>query len=143
MPKKLPHWRYDPNWQTRLVKGKGMIDLAGQGRFVGEAFEGHGIGLKPSRAGVREVHFGPLLIGELWDRKTTGIRATWYRKGRRGKLAAHAFRLAALFRLATLASTPPRSGLFFPHCHPYGEEPPMDAPLKKNSLAKRAALPIY
>ena len=81
MPKKLPHWKYDPEWQTRLVKGKGMISLEGQGRFVGEAFEGHRIGLRSSRAGVREVHFGPLLIGELWDNETTGIRAAWYRKG--------------------------------------------------------------
>ena len=61
-----------------------MISLDGRGRFIGEAFEGERIGLKPIRAGVDEVYFGPLLLGELWANETTGIRARWYRK-RSGK----------------------------------------------------------
>jgi transposase InsO family protein len=83
MPRHLEHWRYESGWETRRVKGKGMISFDGRGRFIGEAFEGERVGLKRSRAGVWEVYFGPHLIGELWDCETSGIRAVWYRKGRR------------------------------------------------------------
>lgn len=80
MPGKLLPWRYPKQWRSRRVKGKGMISLDGRGRFIGEAFEGERIGLKPVRRGVDEVYFGPLLLGELWANETTGIRARWYRK---------------------------------------------------------------
>lgn len=80
LPGKLPAWSYPASWRSRRVKGKGMISLEGRGRYIGEAFEGHRIGLKPTRAGVDEVYFGPLLLGELWAKESTGIRARWYRK---------------------------------------------------------------
>lgn len=84
LPGQLKHWQYHPGWESRLVKGKGMISFNGQGRFIGEAFEGERVGLKRSRPGVWEVYFGPLQIGELWDRDgTPGIRAVWYRRRRR------------------------------------------------------------
>jgi hypothetical protein len=83
MPRKAQPWRYAVGWETRLVKGKGMIHFQGQGRYIGEAFERERVGLKQSRAGVWQVLFGPLLIGELWDCETTGIRAVRYRKGQR------------------------------------------------------------
>lgn len=85
LPKKLKPWRYQRGWQSRLVKGKGMISFQGRSRFIGEAFERERVGLKARRQGVWEVHFGTLRIGELWDRdRTTGIRAVWYRqRGRR------------------------------------------------------------
>jgi transposase InsO family protein len=82
LPRRFTHWRYEPGWESRLVKGKGMISFQGRGRFVGEAFEGERVGLKPMRVGVWEVYFGPLKIGELWDQDATpGIRATWYSRG--------------------------------------------------------------
>ena len=72
----LKHWRYELGWESRLVKGKGMISFNGRSRFIGEAFEGERVGLKRSRVGVWQVCFGPLQIGELWDRDATpGIRA--------------------------------------------------------------------
>ena len=80
LPKKLPPWKYPKQWRSRRVKGKGMISLDGRARFIGEAFEGERIGLKPVRPGVDEVYFGPLLLGELWAKEITGIRARWYRK---------------------------------------------------------------
>lgn len=83
MPRKLKPWRYPTRWRSRLVKGNGMISFDGQGRFIGEAFEGERVGLKPSRPGVWEVYYGPLLVGELWDCETSGIRASWYQKGQR------------------------------------------------------------
>lgn len=85
LPRPSQPWRYPGGWESRLVKGKGMIELEGRGRFIGEAFEGGRVGLRWIRAGVREVYFGKHLIGELWDAdQTSGIRAVWYR-GRRRK----------------------------------------------------------
>ena len=84
LPAQTKHWRYELGWESRLVKGKGMISFNGRGRFIGEAFEGERVGLKRSRTGVWEVYFGPLQIGELWDRDgTPGIRAVWYQRKRR------------------------------------------------------------
>lgn len=84
LPRRLKPWRYGRGWESRLVKGKGMIHFQGRGRFVGEAFERERVGLKPGRPGVWEVYFGPLRMGELWDRDATaGIRAIWYRRRRR------------------------------------------------------------
>lgn len=81
LPKQSKPWRYEPEWESRLVKGKGMISFQGRSRFIGEAFEGERVGLKRSRVGVWEVYFGPLQIGELWDKDTTpGIRAAWFGK---------------------------------------------------------------
>jgi transposase-like protein len=85
MPRQLKHWQYAPGWETRLVKSKGMISFRGLSRFVGEAFEQERVGLKRIRAGVWEVYFGPLLIGELWDCENSGIRAVWYRQARSRK----------------------------------------------------------
>jgi hypothetical protein len=83
LPKRLKPWQYDPRWESRLVKGKGMISFLGRSRFIGEAFERERVGLRWIRAGVWEVHYGPLKIGELWDQDTTlGIRAAWYRRAR-------------------------------------------------------------
>jgi transposase InsO family protein len=108
-PSWLRPWRYPVNWQSRLVKGKGMIHLHGQGRFVGEAFEGERVGLKRSRAGVWEIYFGPQLIGELWDYENTGIRAVWYRRGQRPRLRpTPPLRGSALARYARLRSTAKR-----------------------------------
>lgn len=84
LPQSAKHWRYKRGWESRLVKGKGMISFNGRSRFIGEAFEGERVGLKRTRTGVWEVYFGPLQIGELWDRDgTPGIRAAWYRRRRR------------------------------------------------------------
>lgn len=80
LPRKIPPWRYPKSWRSRRVKGKGMISLDRRGRYIGEAFEGERIGLRPIRARVEAVYFGPLLLGELWAEETTGIRARWLRK---------------------------------------------------------------
>lgn len=84
LPKKLRHWRYARGWESRLVRGKGMISFNGRGRFIGEAFEGERVGLKRTRDGVWEVYFGTLQIGELWEHDgAPGIRAAWYSRRRR------------------------------------------------------------
>jgi transposase InsO family protein len=80
MPERLKPWKYPVEWESRLVKGKGMIHLQGRPRFVGEAFEGERIGLKRMPPGKWEVYFGPCLAGELHDEDAGGIRAVVYQK---------------------------------------------------------------
>jgi putative transposase len=106
MPGRLTHWRYEREWQSRLVKGKGMISFKGRSRFVGEAFERQRVGIKWIEAGVWAVHFGPHLIGELWDKdQSSGIRAVWHRK-RRAKFRTDRFPDgSASVRYAHLRST--------------------------------------
>lgn len=81
MPAKLPPLRYPPDWLTRLVKGKGMIHLHGQKRFVGEAFERERIGLKRTLSGW-DVYFGTMLIGTLSASDRGGIHAVRYQRPR-------------------------------------------------------------
>ncbi len=83
-PARLAALSYPASWLSRLVKGKGMISLQGRGRFVGEAFEGQRIGLKPMARGW-EVYCGAHLIGELWAGQTTGMHAVRYKaRGKKG-----------------------------------------------------------
>ena len=46
MPGRLPPWKYPKDWESRLVKGNGLISWKGRSRFVGEAFEWQRVGLK-------------------------------------------------------------------------------------------------
>lgn len=78
MPKKIRPLRYPPGWVSRRVKGKGTINLNGQGRFVGEAFEGERIGLKRTHS-AWSVYFGELLLGILPANDRSGIHAVRYR----------------------------------------------------------------
>jgi transposase InsO family protein len=85
MPDRMKPWKYPAGWETRLVKGNGMISLDGRSRFVGEAFEKERVGLKRLHPGKWQVYFGPLLAGELHDVDSGGIRAVVYRKKKKGK----------------------------------------------------------
>jgi transposase InsO family protein len=80
MPEGMKPWKYVAGWESRLVRGKGMISLDGRSRFVGEAFEKERVGLKRVPPGKWEVYFGPWLAGELHDVDAGGIRAVVYRK---------------------------------------------------------------
>jgi Integrase core domain len=78
MPKVLRPWQYNPAWETRLVKGKGMISLYGLVRYVGEAFERERVGLERDKDRWN-VYFGPHLIGYLIAHASDGIHACWLR----------------------------------------------------------------
>ena len=80
MPERLKPWTYPTGWESRLVKGHGVISLQGRSRFVGEAFEKERVGLKRAHPGKWEVYFGPWLVGHLHDSDSGGIRAVVYRK---------------------------------------------------------------
>lgn len=83
MPGRLGPWKYPKGWESRLVKGNGLISWKGRSRFVGEAFERQRVGLKRLAHGNWQVYFGPLLAGELSDEECGGIRAVVYRKKKR------------------------------------------------------------
>lgn len=80
MPSKVAPWAYGKGWERRWVKGNGEINWRGVRRYVGEAFVRDYVGLKPVRAGVWRVYFGPLVVGELWERETGSIRLAEYRR---------------------------------------------------------------
>lgn len=83
MPGRIAPWKYPKGWESRLVKGHGLISWKGRSRFVGEAFERQRVGLKRLSQGNWQVYFGPLLAGELSDAEHGGIRAVVYRKKQR------------------------------------------------------------
>lgn len=110
-------WRYPHGWHSRLVKGQGMINWNGRGRFIGEAFTRERVGLRCCRAGIWEVYFGPLLIGELSDSETGGIHAAWYRQRARKRSQPYGGTGRAPARSARLRSARPTGAL---KCNPCG-----------------------
>jgi transposase InsO family protein len=79
LPRRLPPWSYAADWERRWVRGNGEINWRGTRRYVGEAFVGEHVGLKPVRRGVWRVYFGPVLVGELHDVERGGIRQARHR----------------------------------------------------------------
>jgi putative transposase len=59
---------------TRRVHRGGEIKWQGRFRFVGEAFAGHLVALKPQRRGVWAVYFYHVLLDHLQDADVTGLR---------------------------------------------------------------------
>jgi putative transposase len=70
--------RYPNTWPQRHVRSNGQIKWRGRKRFIGEAFVGRRLGLKPLKSGVHAVYFGPLLIGHLHDADAGGMRPVVY-----------------------------------------------------------------
>jgi putative transposase len=87
MPVVVGPWVYPAGWTRRWVKGNGEISWQGTRRFVGEAFVWDYVGLKPVRAGVWRVYFGPKLVGELHENERGNIRTARYRTRRKGPSA--------------------------------------------------------
>jgi transposase InsO family protein len=83
LPATFEAWSYPERWLSRLVKGKGMVSLYARSRYVGEAFEGERVGLKPTEPNMWQVYLGPHLLGELRRDQTVGICARWYHPKRK------------------------------------------------------------
>jgi len=75
---RLARCGYRKGWATRHVRSNGEIRWRGRKRFVGEAFVGYAVGLKPKGRGKSSVYFAGLAIGELWDTDPGGIRPSTY-----------------------------------------------------------------
>lgn len=72
--------KYPPAWEQRRVRNRGHIKWQGRLRFVGRAFVGQTIGLKPVTPGHWGVHLGRQLIGQLHAADAAGMRpARWLR----------------------------------------------------------------
>jgi len=82
MPVGVKPWKYPPQWIRRWVKGNGQISWQGNRRFIGEAFIGDYIGMKPAGNGKWRVYYGPLLIGQLNENESGAIRPARYRRAK-------------------------------------------------------------
>jgi putative transposase len=79
-----PKVSYPRSWAVRRVRSNGQIKWRGRKRFVGEAFVGYPVGLKPGLGGKTLVYFRELRVGELWSSDLGGMRPiTYVRGGRR------------------------------------------------------------
>jgi hypothetical protein len=70
--------KYSQQWSVRRVRSNGQIKWQGKKRFVGEALVGYPVGLKPMRGNKCAVYFGRLLVGELWEKDSSGMRPAKY-----------------------------------------------------------------
>jgi putative transposase len=73
---------YPKGWTIRRVRTNGEIKWQGRKRFVGEAFVGYPVGLKPKGRGRWAIYFGSLVIGELWHSDLCGMRPASYARRR-------------------------------------------------------------
>lgn len=76
-----PKVGYPRHWAVRRVRSNGQIKWRGRKRFVGEAFVGYPVGLKPGIGGKALVYFAGLLVGELWPSDLGGMRPITYVRG--------------------------------------------------------------
>jgi transposase InsO family protein len=76
--------RYPRNLPLRRVHQGGEIKWQGRFRFVGEAFAGYLVALKRQRRGVWKVYFYNVLLGQLHDADTTGIRTASHQQTAKG-----------------------------------------------------------
>jgi hypothetical protein len=67
LPGRLPAWRYPSNWSLRRASPDGRLYWQGRQRFIGRAFGGERIGLKPHRPRVWEVFLGTDSLGLLYQ----------------------------------------------------------------------------
>lgn len=71
MPTTLAEHSYADDHEVRSVRPDGSIKWDGQHVFVGEAFAGERIGVRPVDDGLWHVHLGPLRLGVLHARSQT------------------------------------------------------------------------
>jgi putative transposase len=73
-------WIYPKQWDRRQVRSNGEIKWRNRKRFVGEAFVGHRLGLKPLDPNVHAVYFGHILIGHLHADDPGAMRPAVYQR---------------------------------------------------------------
>lgn len=81
-PAKLPAVTYPSPARVRRVRSNGEIRWGGRRRFVGEAFVGQSIALRPLRRGVWSVYFTKILIGHLYQSDVGAMRPALYKHRR-------------------------------------------------------------
>jgi putative transposase len=73
-------WDYPCGWAARGVRSNGEIRWQGRLRFIGEAFVGRKVGMKPGRRGRWRVYFRDVLLGELRATDAGGLRVAIYER---------------------------------------------------------------
>lgn len=71
---------YPEYWDRRQVRSNGEIKWNNRKRFVGEAFIGYRLGLKPLSQNVHAVYFGQILIGHMHADDPGAMRPAVYRR---------------------------------------------------------------
>ena len=69
---------YPKRWKVRSVRSNGQIRWQGRLRFVGEAFVGTKVGLKPAGVGQHLVYLAHVPLGELRAADACGLRPSVY-----------------------------------------------------------------
>jgi hypothetical protein len=69
---------YPKGWKVRRVRSNGQIRWQGRLRFVGEAFVGMKVGLKPVEMGQHVVYLVRVPLGELRASDACGLRPSAY-----------------------------------------------------------------
>lgn len=70
--------KYPKRREVRSVPSNGQIRWQGRLRFVGEAFVGLKVGLKPTGTGKRIVYLAGVPLGELRASDACGLRPAAY-----------------------------------------------------------------
>ena len=70
--------KYPKHWEVRSVRSNGQIRWQGRLRFVGEAFVGLKVGLKPAGIGKRIAYLARVPLGELRVSDACGLRPAAY-----------------------------------------------------------------
>ncbi len=71
---------YARAWSQRRVRNRGHIKWQGRLRFIGRAFVGELVGLKPIGAGVHEIYLAQKLIGTLHPEEGAGMRPAFIQR---------------------------------------------------------------
>ena len=69
---------YPKGWNVRSVRSNGQIRWQGRLRFIGEAFVGMKVGLKPAGLGKHIVYLARVPLGELRASDACGLRPSAY-----------------------------------------------------------------
>ncbi len=72
--KSLMEPSYPPGYQVRRVRTNGEIKWCGRKRFIGEALKGAPVGVKRIDESCSQVYFGSILLGNLHDADSRGLR---------------------------------------------------------------------
>ena len=67
---------YPQDYQVRRVRSNGQIKWGGKKRFISEPLIGRLVGIKTVQDGLHQVYFGPILLGDLLDAESGGLRPT-------------------------------------------------------------------
>jgi len=79
-PKEKQTMIYPKDWDRRQVRSNGEIKWRNRKRFVGEAFIGYQLGLKPLSRKAHAVYFGRILVGHLHANDPGAMRPAVYQR---------------------------------------------------------------